>query len=286
MKTAPDFSTTTKSARKLICILAFAIPVLAVLIGLITGSFAPFGEKDVMTAGGAEKHLTRFYEFYDYIHGEPNPVNGEDMTTVFTYYLSDPLNLIALLFPRAAITAVLNLLYALKLGLAGLFMSLFLTRHKERVLLRKVEQESVRAEELAVIAEKQRKKEAARKLKTKGQKELRLGGSEEPKSKIGRFLQILDLPNLGFSLAFALSAWMFGQGMDVSRLSVVVLFPVIMLALDSLIEDGKWRLYAALMTASVFCNFYMTIIVFKMITIPAPAARASAISFRTRLRRA
>ena len=123
MNTAPDFSkTTTKNARKLICILAFAIPVLAVLIGLIAGSFAPFGEKDVMTAGGAEKHLTRFYEFYDYIHCEPNPVNGEDMTTVFTYYLSDPLNLIALLFPRTAIVAVLNLLYALKLGLAGHFM--------------------------------------------------------------------------------------------------------------------------------------------------------------------
>ena len=133
MKTEADFNTAaSKKARRLLCILAFAIPVITVLIGLIAGSFAPFGEKDVMTTGGMEKHLTRFYEFYDYIHGGVSPVAGEDMTTVFTYYISDPLNLLALIFPRTAIPAVLNLLYAFKLGLAGLFMSLFLTRHKKR----------------------------------------------------------------------------------------------------------------------------------------------------------
>ncbi|MBR6172664.1 MAG: YfhO family protein [Eubacterium sp.] len=262
MKTTSDSMAATKKARRLICILAFAIPFIAVLIGLIAGSFAPFGDKDVMTAGGMEDHLTRFYEFYDYVHGEESVAAGEDITTVFTYYVSDPLNLVALIFPRSAVPAVLDFLYALKIGLAGLFMSFFLTRHKERSLARKVEKEALRAEELAVLAEKQRKKEEARKLKTKGQKDFRLGGSEEPKSKVGRFLQILDLPVLGFSLAFALSAWMFGQGMDVSHLSVVALFPLIILALDSLLEDGKWRLYAALMTASVFCNFYMTGIVF------------------------
>ncbi|MBR3539305.1 MAG: YfhO family protein [Eubacterium sp.] len=262
-----------KKYIRTIRILAFLIPFAAVLIGLIAGSFAPFGGKDVMTSGGMTQHLTYYYELYDRVHGGESLTysltsgTGYDFTTVFTYYLSDPLNLIILIFPRTAILAVLNLLYALKLGLAGLFMSIFLTHRKARIIARKEAMEADRADSIAEIAARAReKKEKAReKAKAKGVKEhkdFKLGGSEAPKSHFGTVLSLLDLPNLGFSVAFALSAYMVGQGLDVSHLSVVALFPLILMALDNLLENGKWRLYAALMTASVFCSFYMTIIVF------------------------
>ena len=58
-----------KKHIRTIRILAFLIPVIAVLIGMLAGSFAPFGTKDVMTSGGMTKHLTYYYELYDRVHG-------------------------------------------------------------------------------------------------------------------------------------------------------------------------------------------------------------------------
>ena len=254
-------------------ILAFLIPVIAVFLGLLAGSFAPFGGKDVMTSGGMTEHLTYYYELYDRVHSGKSLVHsltsgsGYDFTSVFTYYLSDPINLIILIFPRTAIPAVLNLLYALKIGLAGLFFSMFLTRRKARIEARRASMEAERRDVIREIADrKAAKKELAReKAKARGareKKDFKLGGSEAPKTTLGTFLSLIDLPNLGFSVAFALSAFMLGQGLDVSHLSAVALFPLILMALDSLLEEGKWRLYAALMTASIFCSFYMTILIF------------------------
>ena len=111
-------------------ILAFLIPVIAVLLGMLAGSFAPFGGKDVMSAGGMSKHLTYYYELHDRVHNGDSLIyslttgSGYDFTTVFTYYLSDPINLIILLFPRTAILSVLSILYMLKIGLAGLFFNI------------------------------------------------------------------------------------------------------------------------------------------------------------------
>ena len=128
----PDIKDSNKKYIRALRILAFTIPFLAVLIGMLAGSFAPFGNKDVMTSGGMSDHLTYYYELYDRVHEGKGLVYsmttgaGNDFTTVFTYYLSDPLNLIILIFPRTAILAVINLLYALKIGLAGLFFSIFL----------------------------------------------------------------------------------------------------------------------------------------------------------------
>ncbi|MBR0146016.1 MAG: YfhO family protein [Eubacterium sp.] len=254
-----------KNVRTVRCI-AFFLPVLTVLIAMILGSFAPFGGKDVMTAGGMTDHLTYYYELHDKVHGGEGLIYsltsgmGYDFSTIFTYYLSDPLNLIILLFPRTAILAVLNLLYMVKIGLAGLFMSIFLTRRKERILARRKTMEERRVDVISAIKKKEEIKE--KKAEKSGRKELILGGSEEPKSRVGAFFAALDIPNLGFSAAFALSAYMIGQGLDVSHLSVVVLFPLILMELDNLLENGDWKKYAILMTVSVFCSFYMTIVVF------------------------
>ncbi len=263
-------------------ILAFLIPVIAVLLGMLAGSFAPFGGKDVMTSGGMTRHLTYYYELYDRVHNGSSlsysltAGSGYDFTTVFTYYLSDPLNLIILIFPRTAILSVLNLLYALKIGLAGLFFSMFLTRRKERIERQRLAMEERRSDAILAIRDRlaRRKERALEKAAAAGKtakKDFILGSTGEPKSVIGAFIARLDLSNLGFSVAFALSAYMLGQGLDVSHLSVVVLFPLLLMALDNLLENGKWRLYAALMTASIFCSFHMAIIVFIFTLIYAAA---------------
>jgi len=264
---------TDKKYIRTIRILAFLIPFVAVLIGMLAGSFAPFGSKDVMTSGGMEKTLTYYYELYDRVHDGGSlslsltSGTGTDFSSVFTWFLSDPLNLIILIFPRTAILSVLNLLFAVKIGLCGLFMSIFLTRRKARILARKEAMESRRADIIELLQEKARlkKEKAKEKASAKGgkaKKDFKIGGSEAPHSGIGTFFSLLDLPNLGFSIAFALSTYMFGQGLNVTHLTAVALFPLILMALDNLLENGSWRMYAGLMTASIFCSLHITIIIF------------------------
>ena len=262
-----------KKYIKTVRILAFLIPFVAVLLGMLAGSFAPFGTKDVMTSGGMSQHLTYYYELYDRVHEGKSLVysmtsgTGYDFTTIFTYYLSDPLNLLILIFPRTAILAVINLLYAVKIGLAGLFFSMFLTRRKKRILEKKLAMEAQRADVIREISDRKaaKKAKALEKAEAAGKKaktDLMIGGSEEPKGPIGSFLSHLDLPILGFSVAFALSTYMLGHGLNTAHLSVVVIFPILLMGLDQLLESGKWRLYAAMMAASVFCSFQMALVVF------------------------
>lgn len=264
---------TNRNYIRTVRILAFLIPFIAVLLGLLAGSFAPFGGKDVMTSGGMSEHLTYYYELYDRVHDGQSLTysmtsgTGYDFTSVFTYYLSDPLNLIILIFPRGAILAVINLLYAVKIGLAGLFFSMFLTRRKVRLQAKKLAMEEKRADAIREIAERKaaKKEKALAKAEAggkKAKKDIKIGGSEEPTGGIGALLSHLDLPILGFSVAFALSTYMLGHGLNVAHLSVVVLFPLLLMGLDSLLESGKWRLYAAMMAASVFCSFQMALVVF------------------------
>ena len=81
---------TDKKYIRTIRILAFLIPFIAVLLGMLAGSFAPFGGKDVMTSGGMSEHLTYYYELYDRVHGGDSLVysltsgTGYDFSTVFT----------------------------------------------------------------------------------------------------------------------------------------------------------------------------------------------------------
>ena len=59
----------SKKSLRTIRVLAFFIPVLIVLFGMLLGSFAPFGEKDVMSAGGMSDRLTFYFELHDHVHG-------------------------------------------------------------------------------------------------------------------------------------------------------------------------------------------------------------------------
>ncbi len=55
--------------------------------------------------------------------------SGYDFTAVITYYLSDVLNFIILLFPKAQIGLVLNIIYILKCSLSSVTLYVFLDNH-------------------------------------------------------------------------------------------------------------------------------------------------------------
>lgn len=254
--------------------LAFLIPFIVAMIGLAIGGFAPFGDKDVLSAGHFEKYRYLLNDLHDSVNnGSVNTSGyisseGYDISDSLAFYLSDPTNLITLVFPKDDMNGVLNMLYALKIGLAGLFFSMFLSYRKKHELQLKGDEEELRADVIsAYLAKKKEKKakklEALEKAgKSTKNANVKLGGNDEPTSKLGIFVKEFDIINLALSAAYALSAYMIGSGLNVTWLGAVALFPLLMLAVDKLIQEGKWLFYCLTLAASFFMSFYITIIVF------------------------
>lgn len=119
--------------------ICFIIPFVILMLSFIFGGFLPFGIKDVMTANGHESVLPYFYELWDNVHAgrflfySTRTGMGYDFSKVITYYLSDPVNLLILIFPRNAILVVLNILYIIKCSISSVFFYLFLEYHNKTI---------------------------------------------------------------------------------------------------------------------------------------------------------
>ena len=259
--------------------LAFLIPFIVAIIGLSIGGFAPFGDKDVLSAGHFEKYRYLLNDLHDSVNnGSVNTsgyisAEGYDISDSLAFYLSDPTNLLTLAVHKDSMSGVINLLYALKIGLAGLFFSMFLSYRKKHELQVKGDDEAERSDIIsAYLAKKKEKKakklEALEKAgKSTKNADLKLGGNDEPTSKLGVFVKEFDIINLALSCAYALSAYMIGSGLNVTWLGAVALFPLLMLAVDKLIREGKWLFYCLTLAASFFLSFYITIIVFIFVLV-------------------
>lgn len=68
-----------------------------------------------------------------------------------------------------------------------------------------------------------------------------------------------DMGILFFSTAYALSGFMAAYQWNIMWLDVVVLAPLVLLALEELVEQGKGAKYCILLACSIFTNFYLSI---------------------------
>lgn len=210
-----------------IYILAFLIPFLVVLVSMICAGFAPFGSKDILTAGGYQSLYSFYHEFHDRLHAgvlfkySSYSGLGYDFTTMITYYMSDPLNWIVLLFPNTAFPALFNLLFASKAGLAGMLFTAYL-RNKNSLI--------------------------------SGNKHRGFLSSDN-----ASYSTIIAI---ALSSAYALSAFMLCYGINISYSTAIALFPLVMLGLDKLIYEGNKRTYIIALSLSVFANFYISLIIF------------------------
>lgn len=211
------------NSKKTILLLSFLIPLCVALFGLISGSFAPFGDKDLLSAGGYQSVIPYFHEFHDRFHNGTlfdysiRTGLGYDFTTVITYYLSDPLNFFVLAFPKYAMLGILDILYIFKIGLAGLFFSLFLG-YKNKILKKKYDDDDQ--------------------------------------------LNINPLLTIAFSVSYALSSAMISYGCNITYTTVFALFPLVLMGLDRIINERRWLIYLVSLSFSIICNFYISIIVF------------------------
>ncbi|MBO5609529.1 MAG: YfhO family protein [Eubacterium sp.] len=229
-------------------ILAFSIPFIVALIGLIVGRFAPFGQKLTLIANKSDDYVTYYYNLYDSVKSGKGLIFnnstglGFDMTGLFTYKISDPTNLLILLFSRQAIPTVLNLLYLFKVSFAGLAMSIFLLNRPSKLKKDIIDSE---IEDKKVDNKK---------------KDIVLGFKGEPKSIIGRLLWDTNWFAIGISIAYALSITMLTVGMNIAYTSAIAILPLIILGIDKIIDSQKPTLFIISFTLSIFFNLHISMI--------------------------
>lgn len=229
-------------------ILSFIIPVFAVLIGMLAGSYAPFGSKNVLTASGYNDYIPYYYELYDRIHsgtglGYSNFSGlGYDFSSLVSYYISDPINLLILLFSRNSILSVLNILYVIKTGFSSFFMCLFFVYKKEHLSINNEESEA----------------EATNKKSEK--KDFIIGFRTSPDISIIKFVMTFDWIILGISVAYALSIFMIGTGMNIAYTGAIALLPLILFGVEQIINEEKSFVFVIFLSLSIFSNIHISII--------------------------
>lgn len=224
-------------------ILSAIIPMIVVFIAFLAGSYAPFGGKNVLSAGGFSEYLPYYYELYDRVHEGQSLVysitlgNGYDFTALCTYYLSDPLNYIILLFSRNSIIAVLNILYMIKIGFAGFSMSFYLNSLNRKLF------SSTDFDEI-----------------DDDKKNFIIGGKGNPKSDTLKAIYSINWILIAFSVSYAISTPMITKGLNVSLLGPMALFPLVIYGVDRLLSDKNSILLILFLSASIISNMYISLI--------------------------
>ena len=113
---------------------AFAIPVVSMLVLMIIGRYEPFGDRSMLYSDMYHQYYPFFVSFRRaLLSGESLLWNwdvgmGLDYLGLISYYLASPLNLLSVLVPEGWTLEYFSLLVPVKLGLASLFFALFLKK--------------------------------------------------------------------------------------------------------------------------------------------------------------
>ena len=125
----------SKRNELIIYILAFLIPVLVMAVGCIKAEIYPFGDRTFLRNDMYHQYLQFFTSMYDKVkNGDGLAYSmqlglGSNTASVFAYYLSSPLNLLVLLFPRDYIAEFLMLLVIMKMGFSGTSFAYYIRKH-------------------------------------------------------------------------------------------------------------------------------------------------------------
>ena len=67
-------------------ILVTIIPIIVIIISFYVGGFAPFGNKNVLTASKTPEELFKYYEMYDHFKNNPSANYSNSIATIHLYY--------------------------------------------------------------------------------------------------------------------------------------------------------------------------------------------------------
>ncbi|MBO4864477.1 MAG: YfhO family protein [Eubacterium sp.] len=250
-------SNTNKSYKKILIrysayILSFMIPAIVIALGFIRGGFAPFGDKDILNIGRSPEMLYKYYEMYDHFKASGLTTYSStigithDYISDYFFNLSDPTNLIILLFSKESIPAVIDILYLIKVSLCSLSFFIFLN-NKRRII-----KEKNKDADNPVVPDDSPAKGT--------KKQIIIGGSDFHKTRFGRFVNHLHAPELAFSIAFSLSQYFISEGTNTSHLLAIALVPIICMGIDNIIYNKSSKLYLISLTVSIYFSFYISMI--------------------------
>ena len=112
--------------------IGFAIPCLGMLFVMAVSQYAPFGKYSMLYSDMYHQYYPFFVAFRNALREGRGLLYtwsvglGMDYLGLIAYYLASPLNLLSVLVPEGWLLGYFSLLVPIKLGLAGLFFSLFL----------------------------------------------------------------------------------------------------------------------------------------------------------------
>jgi len=115
-------------------ILAFCIPVIAMIAAMAANGIYPFGVKVFVYSDAAHQYYPFLLEYREKLRtGQSlfyswNIGMGSNFWALLAYYCASPLNILTLLVPESAMLPMYSFLVALKLGIAGLCCALFLKK--------------------------------------------------------------------------------------------------------------------------------------------------------------
>lgn len=96
--------------------------------------------------------------------------------------------------------------------------------------------------------------------KKNDKKNIILGGSYLPKSELGKRILQLNPISIVLSISFGLSMYFLSEGADISNLSAIAVFPMIIMGIDKLIKKDNAILFIIFLSLSICLNPYISII--------------------------
>ena len=187
--------------------LSFLLPFLIMGIAFALHGLYPFGSQQILAGSDSTNQYYPFLsEYWQRLRSGASLLwswtgGGFDYLGFYAYYLACPFNFLISLLPRELLREAMAVLILIKLGLSGLFMSIYI-----RGTFRRCD---------------------------------------------------MSLPI--FSLFYALCAFTLGYYLNFMWLDTIALLPLVVLGTQSFFKEGKYRLYIASLSLSVYCNYYFGI---------------------------
>ena len=117
---------------------AFFVPFGIIAVTCISKAYFPFGDNQIAVIDMYHQYVPFLNELqYKLQHGESlfyswNGAAGTNFVSLFAYYTASPLNLLLALIPQKFLMEGVTLIIFIKIGLAGLFMNIYLKGIYER----------------------------------------------------------------------------------------------------------------------------------------------------------
>lgn len=197
--------------KNMVYVYSVGVTLIVMLAMWIFNKLGPFGGRNMMLIDGIHQYVPFFSEYYDKLKNGGSLFYtwdvgmGGNFLSLFSYYLSSPLNLLLLLFDKGHLVDGVSLVLTIKFVLTSLFMAYFL------------------------------------------------------KNKKGERAHDLVLASL--TLAYTFSAFVIGYNWCTMWMDVIMVFPLILLGFERLMERKDYSLYVFTLFYALFCNYYMGFIV-------------------------